>query len=45
MTDSRWATVDRYASELLVRPAEALEAALEASEAAGIPPISVSAAQ
>jgi len=45
MTDTRWAAVDRYASELLVRPSEALEAALEASEAAGIPPISVSAAQ
>jgi predicted O-methyltransferase YrrM len=45
MTDTPWAAVDRYASELLVRPAEALDAALEASEAAGIPPISVSAAQ
>jgi predicted O-methyltransferase YrrM len=45
MNDTPWAAVDRYASELLVRPAEALVAALEASEAAGIPPISVSAAQ
>jgi predicted O-methyltransferase YrrM len=45
MTDTPWAAVDRYASELLVRPAKALGAALEASEAAGIPPISVSAAQ
>jgi predicted O-methyltransferase YrrM len=45
MTDTRWTAVDRYASELLVRPADALNAALKASEAAGIPPISVSAAQ
>ena len=45
MTDTLWAAVDRYASELLVRPAKALDVALEASEAAGIPPISVSAAQ
>ena len=45
MTDASWAAVDRYACELLVRPAEALDAALEASDAAGIPSISVSAAQ
>ena len=45
MTDASWAAVDRYACELLVRPAEALNAALEASDAAGIPSISVSAAQ
>ncbi len=45
MNDTQWAAVDRYVSDLLVRPAAALDAALKASEAAGIPPISVSAAQ
>ena len=45
MTDSRWDAVDRYASELLVRPAAALDEALHAGRAAGLPPISVSAPQ
>jgi len=45
MTDPRWDAVDRYASELLVRPPEALDAALHTAEAAGLPAISVSAPQ
>ena len=40
----RWEEVDRYIGETLVRPDEALEAALEASDAAGLPAISVSPA-
>ena len=36
--------VDRYISETLVQPDDALAAALEASDAAGLPPISVSPA-
>ena len=39
-----WDDVDRYIGETLVQPDEALDAALEASDAAGLPPISVSAA-
>jgi predicted O-methyltransferase YrrM len=38
-----WDKVDRYIDETLVRPDAALEAALEASVAAGLPAISVSA--
>jgi predicted O-methyltransferase YrrM len=45
MTDPRWDAVDRYASDLLVRPPEILDAALHAAEAAGLPAISVSASQ
>jgi predicted O-methyltransferase YrrM len=45
MTDFRWADVDRYASELLVKPTDALDAAIASSDAAGLPPISVSAPQ
>jgi predicted O-methyltransferase YrrM len=45
MTDLRWDAVDRYASELLVRPPGALDAALLAANAAGLPAISVSAPQ
>jgi predicted O-methyltransferase YrrM len=45
MTDPRWDAVDRYASDLLVRPPETLDAALHAAEAAGLPAISVSAPQ
>lgn len=45
MTDVRWDDVDRYASDLLVRPDEALAAALRAADAAGLPPISVSPPQ
>lgn len=45
MTDVRWDDVDRYASDLLVRPDETLAAALRAADAAGLPPISVSPPQ
>ena len=40
----RWDEVDRYISDTLVQPDAALAAALEASEAAGLPAISVSPA-
>lgn len=40
-----WAAVDRYISELVVRPDAALDEALAASERAGLPAISVSPAQ
>ena len=39
-----WEEVDRYISDTLVRADEALEAALEASDAAGLPAINVSPA-
>jgi predicted O-methyltransferase YrrM len=39
-----WDKVDGYIGEMLVRPDEALQAALAASDAAGLPPISVSPA-
>ena|SRR5438105_2031605 len=45
MNQDRWTAVDHYITELLVRPDPALEAALQASAAADLPPISVSAAQ
>src|SRR5882757_7661339 len=38
---NQWTDVDRYFTELLVRPDPALAAALEASDAAGLPQISV----
>jgi predicted O-methyltransferase YrrM len=41
----RWTAVDRYISDLLVKPDAALEAALADSAAAGLPAIAVSAAQ
>ena len=40
----RWDDVDRYISDTLVQPDEALAAALAASDAAGLPAISVSPA-
>ena len=40
----RWEEVDRYIAETLVQPDAALQAALEASDAAGLPAISVSPA-
>src|ERR1051325_5376149 len=40
----RWEEVDRYIGETLVRADDALEAALAASDAAGLPAISVSPA-
>ena len=45
MSDARWSAVDRYITDLLVRPDKILEATLAASTAAGLPPISVSASQ
>jgi predicted O-methyltransferase YrrM len=41
----RWTAVDRYVSDLLVKPDAALEAALADSAAAGLPPIAVSVPQ
>jgi len=45
MTQEQWTAVDRYITELLVQPDPALDAALEASTAAGLPPISVTPSQ
>jgi predicted O-methyltransferase YrrM len=45
MTANPWTTVDRYLDERLIGPDEALEAALRASDAAGLPAIAVSATQ
>jgi predicted O-methyltransferase YrrM len=45
VSDERWAAVDRYVTELLVRPDAAVDAALEASAAAGLPPAEVSPPQ
>ena len=41
MNQERWTAVDRYITDLLVQPDPALDAALEASDAAGLPPIAV----
>jgi predicted O-methyltransferase YrrM len=41
MTQEQWTAVDRYITEVLVPGDAALEAALEASAAAGLPPINV----
>ena len=43
--DPRWAESDRYQNSFLLRPDEALDHALKASEENGLPAISVSAAQ
>ena len=45
LNTEQWTAVDRYISDLLVRPDAALEAALQDSAAAGLPAIHVSAAQ
>ncbi|MGH3881561.1 MAG: O-methyltransferase [Actinophytocola sp.] len=45
MTQEQWDAVDGYYSGLLVGPDAALDAALEASDAAGLPQIAVSANQ
>jgi predicted O-methyltransferase YrrM len=42
MGDDQWTLVDRYLAETLLEPDAALDAALEASVAAGLPPINVS---
>ena len=44
-SEELWAAVDRYITDLVVQPDPILEAALEACAEAGIPQISVSAAQ
>jgi predicted O-methyltransferase YrrM len=45
LNEARWTAVDEYVSGLLAPHDEALDAALAASEAAGLPAIQVSAAQ
>jgi predicted O-methyltransferase YrrM len=45
MTEKTWTAVDDYLNELIVRPDGALNSALEASEAGGLPQIAVSAPQ
>jgi len=42
MAQEQWTAVDRYITDLLVRPDAPLEDALQASVAAGLPPINVS---
>ena len=42
MAQDQWTAVDRYLTDLFVPPDPALEAALQASAAAGLPSISVS---
>ncbi len=43
--DERWTQVDRYLTDLLMPPDPVLEAALQASATAGLPPIQVSPTQ
>lgn len=45
MSEPRWSEVDRYIEQLLVGEDAALEAALQASEEAGLPPIALTPAQ
>jgi predicted O-methyltransferase YrrM len=45
MTQETWTAVDRYVANHLLAPDAALNAALETSEAAGLPPINVSPPQ
>jgi predicted O-methyltransferase YrrM len=45
MNQAQWTAVDRYITDLLVSPDPALDEALAASAAAGLPPINVSPAQ
>ena len=45
MNQDQWTAVDRYLTDLFVSPDPALDAALEASRAAGLPAINVSAPQ
>ncbi len=42
MNQDRWAAVDQYITDLLVRPDPALDAALADSDAASLPSINVS---
>ena len=41
MTEQLWTSVDKYYTDALVKPDEALDAALRDSDAAGLPPINV----
>jgi len=41
MSQEQWTAIDQYLTDALLAPDEALEAALEASEAAGLPAIAV----
>jgi predicted O-methyltransferase YrrM len=45
MSQEQWTEVDRYVANLFVLPDPALDAALQSSDAAGLPSISVSASQ
>lgn len=45
MTQKTWTAVDDYLNDLIVRPDDALSAALDASRAGGLPEIAVSASQ
>jgi predicted O-methyltransferase YrrM len=45
MTEELWATVDRYLTDTIVKPDAALAAALDRSDAAGLPSINVSPSQ
>ena len=45
MTEELWATVDRYLADTIVKPDAALAAALDSSDAAGLPSINVSPSQ
>jgi len=45
MTEELWATVDRYLTDTIVKPDAALGAALDRSDAAGLPSINVSPSQ
>ncbi|MGH8319827.1 MAG: O-methyltransferase [Steroidobacteraceae bacterium] len=45
MAEKTWTAVDDYLNDLIVRPDAALDAALEASRAGGLPQIAVSAPQ
>ena len=45
MNENRWTAVDQYVDHLLVKPDEALDAALDASTAGGLPAISVTPSQ
>src|SRR5258706_8109367 len=42
MSEQQWTAFDRYVSDLFIPPDAVLEAALQASAAAGLPPINVS---
>ncbi len=45
MSEERWSEVDRFVEERLLTPDPALDAALQASAAAGLPPIAVTPSQ